>query len=264
MSRFWNTASSNRSSVAASAGGGCPLKLEIRSKRFGAVEVLHGLTIVAAAGEVVALVGPSGCGKTTALGIVAGLDRDYDGSVEVGPRLDGSPVRLGYVFQEPRLLPWRTVRQNLTLVLPRPQRKGPAVDAILETLELSGCADRFPTQLSLGMARRVALARAFVVQPDLLLMDEPFVSLDELTALKLRALLAELLERRPATVLLVTHNLREALALADRLLLLAPSPGRVVADVPVEVPRAARDDATVEALRRNLLSRPESVFRLLA
>ena len=188
----------------------------------------------------------------------------FDGAVEVGPRPDGGPARLGYVFQEPRLLPWRSVRQNLALVLPRAQRRGPAVDSMLEALELTPFADRFPTQLSLGMARRVALARAFLVEPDLLLMDEPFVSLDEPTALRLRTLLSELLDRRPATVLLVTHNLREALALADRLLLLAPSPGRVVAEVPVTVPRAARDDATVEALRRDLLSRPEPAFRLLA
>ncbi|CAO3435722.1 ABC transporter, ATP-binding protein [Azospirillum endophyticum] len=225
---------------------------------------MRGLTLSAAAGEVVALVGPSGCGKTTALGIVAGLDHAFDGMVEVGPRPDGGMAKLGYVFQEPRLLPWRSVRQNLALVLPRPLRRGPAVDAMLDALELSAFADRFPTQLSLGMARRVALARAFLVEPDLLLMDEPFVSLDEPTALRLRTLLTQLLDRRPATLLLVTHNLREALALADRLLLLAPSPGRVVAEVPVTVPRAARDDDMVEALRRDLLSRSEAAFRLLA
>lgn len=220
--------------------------------------------MTAAAGEVVALVGPSGCGKTTALGIIAGLDRAFEGTVSIGPRPDGEPARLGYVFQEPRLLPWRTVRQNLLLALPKSRRLGSAVDLMLEAMELSALADLFPTQLSLGMARRVALARAFVVEPDLLLMDEPFVSLDEPTAVKLRALLVRMLERRPATVLLVTHNLREALALADRLLILTPSPGRVVAEVPVGIPRGSRDDAAIEALRSDLLSRSDPAFRLLA
>lgn len=240
------------------------LRLEIRSKRFGAVEALRGFALTAARGEVVALVGPSGCGKTTALGVVAGLDRDFNGTLSVAPGPDGRPPRIGMVFQEPRLLPWRTVRQNLALVLPRALRRDPRIDAALALLDLSALADRFPGHLSLGMARRAALARALVVDPDLLLLDEPLVSLDEVTAQRLRALLARVLDGRPRTALLVTHNLREALALADRLLILAPSPGRVVAEIPIATPRAARDDAMVEALRADLLARADPVFRLLA
>jgi ABC-type nitrate/sulfonate/bicarbonate transport system ATPase subunit len=245
------------------------LRLEIRSKRFGAVEALRGFALTAARGEVVALVGPSGCGKTTALSIIAGLDRDFDGTLSVAPDPDGrppriGPPRIGMVFQEPRLLPWRTVRQNLALALPRALRRDPRIDATLALLDLSALADRFPGHLSLGMARRAALARALVVDPDLLLLDEPLVSLDEVTAQRLRALLARVLDGRPRTALLVTHNLREALALADRLLILAPSPGRVAAEILIATPRAARDDAMVEALRADLLARADPVFRLLA
>jgi ABC-type nitrate/sulfonate/bicarbonate transport system, ATPase component len=210
----------------------------------------------------VALVGPSGCGKTTTLNIAAGLDRAFDGTVTYA---EPNPV-IGYVFQNPRLLPWRTVRQNVTLVLPKARRNGGGglVDEWLSAMGLSDVADQFPTRLSVGMARRVALARAFVVQPDLLLMDEPFVSLDEPTAQRLRALLAAMLERRPATVLFVTHNLREAIQLADRILVMAPGPTRVVAEVPVPVARGMRDDAMVEAFRAELLARPDPVFRVLA
>lgn len=212
-------------------------------------------------GEFVVLVGPSGCGKTTALNIVAGLDSAFDGSLTFA---GGRTPTLGYVFQNPRLLPWRTVRQNIALVLPKPLRHDGRVEAWLDAMGLSDVADEYPTRLSVGMARRAALARAFVVEPELLLMDEPFVSLDEPTARRLRALLTDTLERRPATVLFVTHNLREAIQLADRILVMAPGPTRVVAEVPVTVPRARRDDAMVEAFRTALLARPEPVFRVLA
>ena len=242
----------------------CALRLEIRSKRYGAAEILRDVRLEVARDEVVALVGPSGCGKTTMLNIAAGLDRAFDGRVERAARSDGAEAVLGYVFQDPRLLPWRTVRENVALALPKAERRSRRADDLLAAMELGDVGDRFPTQLSLGMARRVALARAFVVDPDVLLMDEAFVSLDEPTALRLRALLVAMLERRPTAVLFVTHNLREALALADRLLVLSPGPGRIVAEVPIALPRAERDDAVVEALRADLLARPEPEFRVLA
>ncbi len=223
--------------------------------------MVRGLTLRAAAGEFVALVGPSGCGKTTTLTIAAGLDAAFDGRMEWA---GGARPTLGYVFQAPRLLPWRTVRENLRLVLPRGRRDHAPIDALLEEMGLKEAADQHPTRLSLGMARRAALARAFVVEPDLLLMDEPFVSLDELTAQRLRALLLERLERRPATVLFVTHNLREAIQLADRIAVMAPAPTRVVAEVAVPGQRGRRDEADVEAFRASLLARPDPAFRVLA
>ena len=260
-----NSASCNPPSTGFPAGGRCALRLEVRAKRFGGREVIRGLSLAAAPGEFLALVGPSGCGKTTALNIAAGLDRDFDGTLDFGTSgFDGPEPVLGYVFQTPRLLPWRTVRQNVALVLPRERRSDGTVERWLAAMGLETVADEYPARLSGGMARRVALARAFAVEPGLLLMDEPFVSLDEPTAQRMRSLLSAMLDRCPATVLFVTHNLREAIQLADRILVMAPGPTRVVAEVPLETPRALRDDALVERVREELLARPDPAFRLLA
>jgi ABC-type nitrate/sulfonate/bicarbonate transport system ATPase subunit len=223
------------------------LEIGIRQKSFlaasgGTLQVLGELAFSLGAGEVAALVGPSGCGKTTLLRIIAGLDRDFEGSVALPAH-----GTLGMVFQEPRLLPWRTVEQNVRLVAPA------ATDASLatlfETLGIAAHRDHYPGELSLGLARRVALARAFAVEPDLLLLDEPFVSLDDALAARLREELAELVNRRPVTTLLVTHDVDEAIGLADRLLLLSASPARVVADVPVTRPRGTHTPAELAAMR---------------
>jgi len=199
------------------------------------------------------LMGPSGCGKTTLMRIVAGLDDQYVGEVNVP-----ETARLGFMFQEPRLLPWRTVRQNIEIVAPG------VSDADLEQLAASlGIADmlpRYPQELSLGLARRVALARAFAIKPDLLLLDEPFVSLDERTADRLRRLLLQVWSARPTTAILVTHNAREAILLADQLVLLAPRPTRVVANVPITVPQSERDAAVVEEIYADLLERYPANF----
>ena len=234
------------------------LSADIREKRYKgaggapARVALAGLSLAVTAGEFVALVGPSGCGKTTFLNIVAGLDRHFTGKVSVAARADGSAARIGYVFQEPRLLPWRTVAENISLVL-EPQQDA-VVSEVLDAVGLSDARDLYPPQLSLGMSRRVAIARAFAIAPDLLLMDEPFVSLDHDTVEQLRHVLLKLWRARPTTVLFVTHDLREALFLADRLLLLSASPGHVVAEVPVRLPRAQRgNSAEIESLRDEIL-----------
>ena len=198
--------------------------------------------------EVAALVGPSGCGKTTLLRISAGLDNDFEGSVALPAH-----GMLGMVFQEPRLLPWRTVEQNVRLAAP--QATDAALGTLFQALGLTAHRDHFPGELSLGLARRVALARAFAVEPDLLLLDEPFVSLDDALAARLRDELADLVNRRPITTLLVTHNVEEAIGLADRLLLLSLSPARVLADVPVTRPRTPRTPQELAAMREEIAKR---------
>jgi len=213
-----------------------------RAASGGRLHVLGELSIALANGEVAAIVGPSGCGKTTLLRIIVGLDHDFEGSVTLPAH-----GRLGVVFQEPRLLPWRTVEQNLRLVAP--QASDAALDALFATLGLAEHRRHYPGELSLGLARRVALARAFAVEPELLVLDEPFVSLDAALAARLRAELVELVSRRPVTTLLVTHDIEEAIGLADRVLLLSASPARLLGDFPIERPRVARTADQVESIR---------------
>jgi NitT/TauT family transport system ATP-binding protein len=207
--------------------------------------------LTVAAGSFVALVGPSGCGKTTLLNMVAGLDRDFAGSVRTvaAPGQGEAPPspRLAYVFQNPRLLPWRTVRENVALALDADQLRRGLVGRFVDLVGLTEAADLHPERLSVGMQRRAALARAFATEPDVLLMDEPFVSLDEATAERLRLLLLELLAVRPATVLFVTHDTRETVMLADRLIELGGSPATTLRDVPIGLDAAARRDPTARA-----------------
>jgi NitT/TauT family transport system ATP-binding protein len=195
------------------------------------------------------LMGPSGCGKTTLLRIVAHLDDRFIGEVEFP-----SDARIGFMFQEPRLLPWRTVRQNIELVA-APGFTEEELDRLARSVGITEMLPRYPQELSLGLARRVALARAFATKPDLLLLDEPFVSLDEKTADRLRRLLLDVWSARPTTAVMVTHNAREAILLADQLVLLAPRPTHVVAIETIDVPQTERDPKMIEALHTDLLQR---------
>jgi ABC-type nitrate/sulfonate/bicarbonate transport system ATPase subunit len=226
------------------------LEVHIKRKSYrkalgGELQVLGALSIAVASGEIAALVGPSGCGKTTLLRIIAGLDSDFEGTVRLPAH-----GRLGVVFQEPRLLPWRTVEENVRLAAP--QASDAVLDGLFATLGLSGHRRHYPGELSLGLARRTALARAFAVEPELLVLDEPFVSLDAELATRLRAELAELVARRPVTTLLVSHDVDEVIGLADRVFLLTGNPARVAADVPIQNPRSARTVDEVAAIRSEL------------
>ena len=203
-------------------------------------------------GQFVCLVGPSGCGKTTLLNLIGGLDSGYDGTIGHGDPAEHP--RIGFMFQSPRLMPWLTVLDNVRLVAQSPAEAESARELLVH-MGLADVLDAYPGTLSGGMQRRVALARAFAIQPRLLLLDEPFVSLDQPIAERLRTLLLELWQARPTTVLFVTHDVREALSLADRILFLSATPGRLVHDMTVSLPRPRHiDDPEVEAERRRLLA----------
>ncbi|MGA2286179.1 MAG: ABC transporter ATP-binding protein, partial [Dehalococcoidia bacterium] len=209
-----------------------------------------------AAGEFLAVIGPSGCGKTTLLRAIGGLLPPTSGSV----RIDGQPPatatrrkQIGYVFQEASLLPWRTVLQNVRLPLEVNRRHGasPAArpERLLELMRLEEFRDYYPRQLSGGMQQRVALARTLVFNPSLLLMDEPFGALDEITREALRYELLRIWQSplsdgaAPRTVIFVTHSIAEAVLLADRVAVLTRAPGRLKAIVDIDLPRP-RDEAT--------------------
>jgi NitT/TauT family transport system ATP-binding protein len=234
------------------AGVAAPLKVDITEKTFRSAEgvtivALRGLCFEVRQGEFACLLGPSGCGKTTTLRILLGLDRHFSGSYQLP---EGGSNRVAAVFQEPVLLPWRTVEQNVRLAL-NARVRDKDLDGLFEILGLSSMRTFFPSELSLGLARRAALARAFATEPAILFLDEPFTSLDERTADRLRRLLMTVWATRPTTALMVTHNLREALLLADRIIVLSPRPARVVGIFDVGLTRHLRDKPALDNLVSN-------------
>ena len=211
-------------------------------------QVIINLQLTLDNNEFVCLVGPSGCGKTTLLNILAKLDTQFTGTIELQPK--HVEPKVGYVFQNPRLLPWRTVRENIQLAS---EAKTETLDFLLDSMGLAAEKNSFPEHLSLGMSRRVSIIRAFATDPDLLLMDEPFVSLDPPTARLARQLLIELWTKRPHKILFVTHDLREAITLADRLIFLSSSPMSVITEVPVAIHRKDRhQEMKIEQFRQQL------------
>jgi NitT/TauT family transport system ATP-binding protein len=232
------------------------LEVDITGKTFRSAAgethaVLAPLRFTLHPSEVGVLIGPSGCGKSTMLRIILGLDRDFEGHV-------ARPLeaRIGMVFQEPRLLPWRSVEDNVRLAAPAVSDG--KLSELFRILELEAHRSHFPGELSLGLARRVALARAFAVEPDLLVLDEPLASLDDALAGRLREEIATLVANRSAMTLLVTHSLEDAIRLGDRLFFLSPRPARILAEVPISIPRGARGDAEIAAIRADLAARIQS------
>ena len=242
----------------------------------GGWKALDGVSFDIATGEIVGLLGPSGCGKSTLLNIVAGLDDTYEGTVAIqGKPLAeqiGQGFRVAYVFQEARLMPWRTLRENIEFVFqaadfPRTEWAG-RIDRVLGLVELAKFADFFPLQLSGGMQQRASIARAFAIEPDILLMDEPFSALDELTARRLRQSLLTIWSAFRTTILFVSHNAFESTFLGDRVLVMSPGPGgRIREEINlrhIQRPRDYEDTAlfveskrVVECLQRHMGNRPE-------
>ncbi|WP_248833305.1 ABC transporter ATP-binding protein [Frankia sp. Mgl5] len=236
-----NTAEENTGRGAVTVRG---LRRVFTDPAVGEKAVLDGLDLTVAPGEFVALLGRSGCGKSTLLRILAGIDREVEGDVVV-------PTRRSVAFQEPRLLPWKKVWRNVALGLTGPDVRLRSLAALAE-VGLDHRTDAWPLTLSGGEAQRAALARALVRSPDLLLLDEPCASLDALTRLRTQTLIADLWRRHGPAVVLVTHDVEEALLLADRVLVMAD--GGIAQDVPVEVDRPRRlDDPEVGRLRTQLL-----------
>ena len=187
-------------------------------------------------GETVAIVGPSGCGKSTLLRLIAGVERSDGGSIQ-RESPDGRFV-VGYVFQDSSLMPWRTAQDNIKLpleVLKKPNRE--KVRMLIDMIGMKGFEKSYPAELSGGMQRRVSIARAFVHDPSIVLMDEPLTGVDELTKEGLQNELGTMLRNLHATAMLVTHDIEEAVFLSDRILVMSPRPGRLVDEVPVNLPR---------------------------
>lgn len=223
------------------------------TQKSGCLTAIENVNMDVFAKEFVCILGPSGCGKSTLLNILAKLDGAYEGLVEVGGvALQSTKIRLAYVFQDPRLLPWLTVEQNLHFVLNclgiDKDLSAIRVRTYLKMVGLKGFEKSFPYQLSGGMQQRASIARALCIDPDILLMDEPFSGLDEITARSLRRELTRIWQETAKTVIFVTHNWYEASYLADRILIMKDRPGNIAKEVQVGIgrPRSYEDPRVFE------------------
>ena len=246
-------ASANGPAESAIARRGVSLSAQALSKRYGARSVLERTDLQIAPGEFVAIVGRSGCGKSTLLRLVAGLETASAGTLQIdGRKVDGLRAHTRIMFQDARLLPWKRVLANVGLGLPVAQAV--AATRVLEQVGLAERGQDWPARLSGGQRQRVALARALVHQPDLLLLDEPLGALDALTRIEMHSLIESLWQSIGFTALLVTHDVQEAVALADRVVLIED--GVIALDLAIDLPRPRhRGDPRFAALEERLLDR---------
>ncbi|MEC6996771.1 MAG: ABC transporter ATP-binding protein [Pseudomonadota bacterium] len=225
-------------------------------------EAIKNLKVNISKGEFCTIIGPSGCGKTTLLNLVAGLDTDMHGEILFGNKKKVEQIRTAYMFQTPRLLPWLNVLENVKVVLNKDQKSNKRAEEILSIMGLKNFLNYYPNQLSGGMQRRVALARSFSSEPELFLLDEPFVSLDDQMANKLRDMLLKQWTNEPTTIIFVTHDLREAIYLSDRIIFLSKPPSRVILDTRVDIRRPRNlDNKEIEIYRKNILKKTQDFLK---
>jgi sulfonate transport system ATP-binding protein len=202
-------------------------------------------------GEIIGILGTSGCGKSTLLRVLSGLDSNYEGKIS---SKDGND-NIGMMFQEPRLLPWLSVKDNISFGLEKEERKSNKYQTYLDLVGLTGFDNHYPKDLSGGMAQRTAIARALITDPEVLLLDEPFSALDAFTKMQLQDLLLSIWQKKQTTMLLVTHDIDEALYLCDRIFILKGQPGEVFAEVAVEKPKPrTRGDAYLSKQKAHILN----------
>jgi len=235
------------------------LQIESVTKQFkNKFVALDGVSLQVNAGEIVSLVGTSGCGKSTLLRLVAGLDMPTLGRVTINNKTINSPhPAVGIIFQEPRLMPWLTVQQNVEFGLEHisPREKAKIATSTLERVGLAQFAQALPRQLSGGMAQRVAIARALVTNPSILLLDEPFSALDAFTRIKLQDHLLQIWNYERPTMLLVTHDIEEALVLSDRIIVMRANPGQVYQEYNLDLPRPRkRTDLNLQRWKEKILN----------
>jgi ABC-type nitrate/sulfonate/bicarbonate transport system ATPase subunit len=209
------------------------------------LNVLNGITFTVSKGEFCCILGPSGCGKTTLLNIIAGLIPPDSGKITIGNKLNFFPsVKISYVFQKSRLLKWKTVKGNLKFALQAmriPKNEWEErINYYLDLVGLRGFSNEYPSSLSLGMEKRIALTRGLIIDPDLILMDEPFSSVDEITARELRKDLISIWEKEKKTIIFVTHNVFESISLADNIIILGNIPCKVLKTYQIRLPKDLR------------------------
>ncbi|GIO53987.1 ABC transporter ATP-binding protein [Paenibacillus cineris] len=245
------------------------LNITALSKSFetakGRVEALHKVDLNIREGEFITVIGPSGCGKSTLLRIIAGLDGQYSGTITLGGQnITGPGIDKGFIFQEHRLFPWLTVEKNIAADLslrdPGVRRK---VDELIELVKLGGFEKAYPKELSGGMAQRVAIARALLRNPRVLLLDEPFGALDAFTRAHMQDVLLDIWRRNQTTMIFVTHDIDEAVFLANRVVILKPRPGQIKSIVPIDLPYPRKKTtSSFQELRLRVLKLLDSLDEL--